>query len=268
MSSDSKRIIGTNGVVKDKNTGTYSTSYYLTESELEEYTPNYGDAADWTPVAARITRIDKKDIAPGYYILSLEAEADASVSIFGSSKDITDKFEWKYESRLLYYPPKLWGVRRATAQDVRNGAVNIYIQTANVKDFIFKNYYTDPLHAGSINYDESPYSSTSHPPIAMLGQKRETPHFIVTFWSERSPKYLQRFCGINGRFPTSLEVHNGRVQGKWRLRHQDLSSYIDNNGRNYTKVTRTFGYALGGLWDPKKCIGYWKSWEIGGIKEA
>jgi hypothetical protein len=89
----------------------------------------------------------------------------------------------------------------------------------------------------------------------------------VVFYSEKAPKYLNRFAGINGKFPTALEVYNGGIPGKWRMLKQKLQSF-SHEGKQYVKVTRTFGYAWGGLWDPDKCVGYWKSWELGGLKEG
>ena len=267
--SDDKRIVGSGKVLHDETSDTYSTEYYLLESELAEYEPQKGDVAGWAPVPARVTRVSKSDIINGRYILSIEAEADETALFFGSAGrvDITDKFQWEYEDLELYYPPKLWGVRRAAKDDVKKNAVNIYGKTAKVKDFIFKNYGADTAnHKGSADYSESPFSVKYHPPISMLGHLRDVPHLRVVFYSEKSPKLLGRFCGINGKFPHELEVHNGNISGKWRLRDQKLGSYT-HNGKEYVKVTRLFGYAWGGLWDPDKCIGYWQSWEKGGIKE-
>lgn len=267
--SEDKRIIGASEVNKDENSNTYSIEYYLKEEELPDYVPEVGDVTGWTPVPARVSRFRKSELTKGYYILSIEAEPDDSADFFGSDGkiEITDKFEWKYEDRQFYYPPKIWGVRRATKDDVKKGAKNIYKKTAKLKDFIFRNYQSDPNLQGSVNYTESPFSTKRHPSLKLIGQKREWTHFTVVFYSEKAPKYLKRFAGINGKFPRELEVYNGSVPGKWRLRKQKLESY-SQDGKDYVKVIRTFGYAWGGRWDPKKCIGYWKSWERGGIQEG
>lgn len=267
--SEDKRIIGSSEVNKDESTNTYSIEYYLQENELTDYVPEYGDVASWAPVPARVSRFRKTELTKGYYILSIEAESDESAGFFATSEKvkITDKFEWKYEDQQLYYPPKIWGVRRATKDDVKAGAKNIYKKTAKIKDFIFKNYKNDSKLQGSVDYDESPFNTKKHPSIKLLGQRREWAHFIVVFYSEKSPKYLKRFAGINGRFPTALDVYNGNVSGKWRLRKQKLESHLQD-GKEYVKVTRVFGYAWGGRWSSSKCGGYWKSWERGGIKES
>ncbi|MDD5598990.1 MAG: hypothetical protein PHV82_13665 [Victivallaceae bacterium] len=265
--SDSKRIVGSSGVRKDKNTGTYTIQYYLLESELADYVPKVGDVAGWTPEAAYVSGVEKNELAPGYYILAIEAEPDENAGILGNAGNkITDRYEWKYEDRELYYPPKLWGVRRATKTDVAAGALNIYGNTAVEKDFIYKNYASDEELLGSAGYAESPFKAASHPPINLIGTKREWRHFIVVFYSEKSPKYLHRFHGVNGSFPAALEVYNGGVSGKWRLLRQELESYT-NDGKEYVKVTRTFGYAWGALWDPVKCGGTWANWELGGTQE-
>lgn len=268
MSGD-KRIIGSNEVNKDESSNTYSIEYYLKEEELADYVPEIGDVAAWAPVPARVSRFRKSELAEGYYILSVEAEPDENAEGFYSSGKIkiTDKFEWKYEDRQLYYHPKIWGVRRAVEADVKKGAKNIYKKTAKLKDFIFKNYQDDSGLQGSADYDESPFSTKNHPTIKLIGQKREVTHFIAVFYSSRKAKYLKRFAGINGRFPSELDVYNGGVPGKWRLLKQKLESHL-HEGKAYVKVTRVFGYAWGGRWDPDKCIGYWKSWELGGVKEG
>lgn len=267
--SDDKRIVGSDEAVFDERTKTYSIQYYLSADELADYALEVGDVADWTPVSARITRSQKREAGPGTYIVTLEAEADASAGVFGGAGkiDIVDKFEWEYEDRQVYYHPKIWGVRRAAKNDVAKGAKNIYGGTAVEKDFIFKNYVNDPELQGSVNYDESPFSAENHPPISLLGHKRDAKYLIVVFYSEKSPKYLMRFAGVNGRFPAALEVYNSGIRGKWRLIKQGLKSYYSQDGKEHVKVTRTFGYAWGGLWDPDKCGGEWASWELGGTKE-
>ena len=268
--SNVRRIVGSSEVTQDSTSKTYNIEYYLREEELPDYVPNYGDIAAWAPVPARVTRFRKTELAGDRYILSIEAEPDENAGAFGNTGriELTDKFEWRYEDRELYYHPKLWGVRRATKDDVKKGAKNIYEKTAMVKDFIYKNYQEDTAGLqGSPDYSESPFSAKKHPPIELLGQKREVPFFIVVFYSKKDAKILRRFCGINGKFPAALKVYNGGIPGKWRMRKQELESYRDQDGKEYVKVTRRFAYAFAALWDPKKCIGYWKSWEMGGLAE-
>ena len=263
------KIVGSGEVTSDSTKNTYSIEYYLKEDDLGAYVPAYGDVASWAPVPARVTRFRKTELAGDRYLLSIEAEPDETAGLFGNTGriEIEDKIEWKYEDRELYYHPKLWGVRRATQRDVDKGAKNIYEKTAKAKDFIYKNYVDDTSKLqGSPDYSESPFSAKNHPPIKLIGQKREIAHFIVVFYSKKAPKILRRFCGINGKFPAALEVYNGGTPGKWRLRKQELESF-QSEGKNYVKVTRTFGYAFAGLWDPEKCIGYWRSWEMGGLAE-
>ena len=267
--NEDKKIIGSGEVTKDDSTDTYSIEYYLQEEDLINYVPRKGDVAKWAPEPARVSRFRKRELTEGYYILSIEAEPDETAVFFGSTGkiDITDKFEWKYEDRQMYYHPKLWGVRRATKADVKKGAKNIYEKKAKIKDFIFKNYHEDQAKIGKPDYEESPFSAKYHPSIKLIGRRREIAHFIVVFYSDKAPKYLNRFAGINGRFPTEYEVYNGGTPGKWRLVDKEMESFLDD-GKIYVKVTRTFRYAFAGRWDPNKCIGYWKSWELGGIKEG
>jgi hypothetical protein len=269
MSDVSKKIVGSSSVRKDADYDTYITEFYVREEDLDDYIPEIDDVADWAPVAARVSSFEKKELVEGRYILTVEAKPDESAGFSGPGgikNNITDTFEWKYEDREMYYHPRLWGVRRATEADIKKSAKNIYGKTAEINDFIFRNYAKDSDLKGTPDYSESPFSSKNHPSIKLIGHKREISHFIVTFYSQKSTQLLTRFCGINGKFPSALDVYNGGVPGKWRLKKQKLASYT-HNGEVYVKVTRTFRYAWGGLWDPDKCIGYWKSWEKGGIKE-
>ncbi len=269
MSTESKRIVGSSKARKDRDTGTYSIEYYVVTAELEDYMPEVDDIAAWAPEPARVTFVEKTELSDDRWIVSIEAEPDAT-AVPGSItevKDIRDQFEWKYKTVSLYYPPKIWGVRKAKAADISKSTAfvtvkNIDGKIAKVGDWIFWNFDSDPQLKGSETYNWSMFDPDSHPTIKLLNMKHPTDIFEVTFYSDKTPKQLKKFKGVNGKFPLAYEVYHGDVPQKWRLLFQRLESK-QYNGENYVKVYRRFIYAWGGLWRTNVFGDPWSKWEEG-----
>ncbi len=268
--SESKRIIGSSKVRKDRDTGTYSIEYYVQADDLATYMASIGDIAEWAPDPARVSFVDKTELANDRWIISIEAEPDAT-AVPGSITeeiDILDQFEWKYKSKSFYYKPLYWGVRQATEKDIAKASGGIKVKNiagddAQVNDWIFMNFLKDTAQLkGYADYSNSVFDKSSHPNIKYLNQNVPTDIFEVTFYSDETPKNLKNFNGINGKFPSDYEVYNGNVAGKWCMMIQKLES-VQKDGETYVKVFRRFVYAWGGKWNGDLFGGTWGHWEKG-----
>ena len=273
MSVDPKKIVGSSKVRKDKNSTTYSIEYYVKTDDLATDTPKIGDVADWTPVPARVTSVNIEELNGDRWIISIEAEADASAELgnISTAQGILDQFEWKYSTYEFFFRPRFWGVRQATVDDIKKSTTNItvkniYGKTALVGDWIFINYANDLIFRGSADYTHSWFDAKSHPDISKLNKRIPISIFEVTFYSDKKPKYLKQFGGLNGSFPNAYDVYDSGIDGKWCTLSQKLESK-QHDGENYVKVFRRFAHALDGKWNSKIWGGYWTSWEKGNLKD-